>query len=193
MAGTIVNWSGTITTTEGLTQCLELPAERSQDLCTLYQYDALGNTLVVTDALGTMTRSFYDSLGRLEATVSNWDPASLSSPDDCALSPSNQSGENLCTLYGYDAAGRQISTTNALSQTSLTVYDAAGRPFISVANWDGSAIDEPGDCDFGPGSEQNLCTITAYDSLGRRVSVTDPMSNTTRFQYDGLGLSLIHI
>jgi hypothetical protein len=33
--------------------------------------------------------------------------------------------ENICTLYGYDDAGNQITTTNALNQTSLTVYDGA--------------------------------------------------------------------
>ena len=60
--------------------------------------------------LGRMTRTFYDALGRVEATVSNWSPATLSSPADCVLSAANESVENVCTLYGYDAAGNQVTT-----------------------------------------------------------------------------------
>ena len=128
---TVANWSGasgSITDTAGLANCFTLPADRDSDLCTLYQYDELGNTTVVTDSAGRMQRTFYDELNRTVATVANWQPATLSSPADCLMASDNLSDENICTKYGYDAAGNQITTTNPLSQTSLTVYDAANRP-----------------------------------------------------------------
>ena len=183
---TVSHWQGTITDPD---QCQFPPAQADRDLCTRYQYDLLGNTIVVTDPLGSMTRSFYDSLGRLQASVANWDPASLNSPADCLLSPTNRSDENLCTLHGYDAAGRPFGSTNAAGQTTLTVYDRAGRPAVSVANWDGTtAIDGPEDCDYAdPAATGNLCTVTRYDSLGRRSRVTDAMGYHTDFGYDGLG------
>lgn len=49
-------------------------------------------------------------------------------------SATNDALENICTLYGYDDAVDQITTTNALNQTNLTVYDGAKRPFLTVQN-----------------------------------------------------------
>ncbi|MCI0576314.1 MAG: DUF6531 domain-containing protein, partial [Chloroflexi bacterium] len=189
---TIANWQGnnsSLIIAFDLDQCFALPAERDYDICTLYQYDEVGNTTLVIDTLGRMTRTFYDPLNRVQTTVANWNPATLDGPEDCVIEPGNDSVANICTLYGYDEAGNQITVTNALSQTSLTVYDSANRPVIQVTNWDGQTeIDEVEDCVLNdPDAVENLCTITTYDHLGRRVSVTDPMDNVTEFAYDGLG------
>src|SRR5690606_18193908 len=72
IAGTVENWSGLITTASELSDCLELPQERDNDVCTLYAYDPAGNTIIITDTLGRMTRNFYDPLNRVVATISNW-------------------------------------------------------------------------------------------------------------------------
>ncbi|MCC6605575.1 MAG: hypothetical protein IT327_20380 [Anaerolineae bacterium] len=58
----------------------------------------------------------------------------LTAAANCALSAINDALENICTLYGYDDAGNQITTNNALNQTNLTVYDGANRPVITVRN-----------------------------------------------------------
>jgi YD repeat-containing protein len=88
----------------------------------------------------------------------------------------------------YAAAGNQITTTNALNQTSLTVYDDANRPIIRVANWDGTTITQTAHCSFPPSQpDTNLCTVTGYDVRGRRSSTQDPMGNVTDFGYDVLG------
>jgi len=135
-----------------------------------------------------MTRTFYDALGRVQATVANWNPDTLSSPQDCILSPTNESVENVCTLYGYDAAGNRITTANALNQTSLTVYDEINRPVISVANWDGAPIANEADCSFPPTqADSNLCTVTYYDERGRRSAAKDALGNRTEFDYDSQG------
>ena len=88
--GTITNWDGSTT----LANCSSLPTMRDNNICTQYEYDEVGNTIIVTDTLGRMSRTFYDDLNRVEATVINWQP-SLTSPDNCVLSATNDAMENM--------------------------------------------------------------------------------------------------
>jgi len=84
--------------------------------------------------------------------------------------------------------GRQITATNALNQSSLTVYDEINRPVISVANWDGTPIDEEADCAFPPTrADTNLCTVIYYDARGQRSAIKDPLGNETKYGYDAQG------
>src|SRR5690606_758468 len=186
---TVENWQGTLTSAEAVrASCFNLEPRRDSDICTAYQYDEVGNTMIVTDTLGRMTRTFYDELNRVAATVQNWNPATLDEVTDCVLAAGNEAAENVCTLYGYDAAGNQITVTNALEQTSLTVYDDLNRPFLQVANWDGTPIDDESDCSFPPAQpDVNLCQVTSYDALGRRSSTQDPLGRLVTLAYDGLG------
>lgn len=182
--GMILNWDGTTT----LDTCLSLPAERDENICMMFGYDEKGNTTVMTDTLGQMSRTFYDEMGRTEATVINWNPATLSTPEDCVLSPDNSSEENICTLTEYDAAGNQTVVTNALGQRALTVYDDANRPFINVANWDGTPIFAETDCSFPPAQpDVNVCMVTYYDDQNRPESTKDPMGNLADVGYDSQG------
>jgi RHS repeat-associated protein len=190
--GMILNWDGQAT----LDDCLTLSPERDDNVCTLFAYDEVGNTIIVTDthstdsgqALGRMTRTFYDELGRVEATVANWNPATLASPGDCLLAPDNDSDENICTRHEYDAAGRQTLVTDALGRQTLTVYDAANRPFITVANWDGTPITSVEDCAFPPAQpDTNICTVTLYDQFGRPAATQDALGNMVEMGYDSLG------
>ena len=184
-AGTIANWDGSTT----LDDCGNLPPERDDNICTRYSYDAVGNTILTTDTLGRHTRTFYDPLDRVTAVVHNWNPTTLSTPANCVLSPDNMQTENVCTLFGYDSLGRQITSTNALNQTTLTLYDAAGRAVVQVANWDGQAFIQPNGagCATDPLATANICHLTTYDAFGRRAATNDPLGNVTQFTYDGLG------
>jgi RHS repeat-associated protein len=200
VVGTVQNWSGTIDTLAELQSCLTpspaYPAERDTDVCTGYKYDEVGNTTVVTDSLGRLNATFYDELNRVKATVANWQGASstITGPDtldNCFDLPAERDTD-VCTVYGYDPAGNQITVTNALTQTSLTVYDSANRPAIQVQNWNGAVISTTdttncADTAADPTAIVNLCTFTGYDGLGRRAVVTDTMGLTTTFEYDGLG------
>jgi RHS repeat-associated protein/uncharacterized repeat protein (TIGR01451 family) len=182
--GVILNWSGTIT---DLADCAFPPTQADLDLCTLYTYDELGQVTVVTDPMGRQTRTFYDALTRVAGTVVNWTP-SLTSLADCVLSPANQAETNICTVFGYDKVGNQITVTNALNQTSLTVYDALNRPIITVANWDGTAIDSSDDCIFPASpSDTNVCSTTTYDAASRVIATQNPMGQVTEQAYDTLG------
>ena len=185
----VANWNGSANPCAYLQTATPVPPAPDENLCTLYAYDAVGNTIIVTDSLGRASRTFYDARNQVIATIENWQAATLSSPADCNLAPTRAGDENVCTLYGYDAAGKQITITNVLSQTSLTVYDAAGRAFLTVQNWDDSVvIDEAADCTFPPTrADVNVCALTTYDALGRVATTKDALGLVTRYHYDGVG------
>ncbi len=186
--GNIRNWSGTINRIEDLPTCFSLPADRETDICALYAYDAVGNRIIVTDTVGHMTRTFYDELNRGWAMVENWNPATLTSPTDCVLAADNHADENICSLSGYDDQGRHITTTNALGQTSLTVYDAQNRPYLTVANWDGTSIQDVSDCHFPPlQPDVNLCSVSFYNDQGQRTTTQNAMGRITEYGYDDVG------
>jgi hypothetical protein len=54
----------------------------------------LANDVIL--ATGRMTRTFYDELGRTSATVANWNPVTLVSPNECILTSANESEEMEC-------------------------------------------------------------------------------------------------
>ncbi|MEM9773651.1 MAG: RHS repeat-associated core domain-containing protein [Chloroflexota bacterium] len=194
MEGQVVNATGTIASINDFGTCFTLAADRDTNLCTQYEFDEVGNTTITTDPSGRQTRTFYDALNRVEATVMNWD-GTITAANQCVYGSANVSysqniDTNICSKPGYDSVtGRQVSSTNALGQTSLTVYDEIGRPFISVANWDGTTtITSEADCSFPPAeADTNLCSVTYFDDLGRRSGTKDPMGNETDFDYDDLG------
>ena len=70
-----------------------------------FAYDALNRQIAATDGRGNTTRTEYDALGRVAATIDALGHA---------------------TTYGYDALRRQISVTDPLTNTVYTAYDAEG-------------------------------------------------------------------
>jgi RHS repeat-associated protein len=72
------------------------------------------------------------------------------------------------TLAGYDAAGRQVTATDAMNHTTLYVYDGDSH-LVKTILPDGTFV-------------QN-----AYDSQGRLTGFTDSMGRTTQYQYDAPG------
>ncbi|MCA9923643.1 MAG: VCBS repeat-containing protein [Anaerolineales bacterium] len=185
--GTIVNWDGDENTT--LADCD--PLSNETNICTQYEYDNLGRQTIVTNALGQRTKTFYGPTGLVEGTIANWD--GTIDLTGCVFNPLDVSDDNVCTVYGYDNAGQRITTKNAVGQQTLTVYDELNRPFLTVAGWDGATvnglpvIDGEEECSFPPDNpDENLCSVTYYDALGRRSSVKDVMGNMTEFGYDGL-------
>lgn len=200
---TVQNWTDTLIVDEDdLYLCFESSShgtDNDQNICSLTEYDGVGNVIVTTDETGVKTRTFYDDLYRVIATVQNWnsgdDPnlvgSPVNSPADCVYASNNINEENICSKVGYDpVTGRRVTSTNALGQTSLTVYDYLGRAFLTVANWDGvTVIDEEVDCTFNPApstSDTNLCSVTYYDSAGRASGRKDAKGFLSSNSYDGL-------
>ena len=183
--GMITNWQSGFP----LEQCYDagLSETRDENICMTFEYDGVGNTVVLTDSTGMATRTFYDELNRVTATVVNWNPATLQSPEQCVLSPDNIATENICSLSSYNKIGQAVTQTNALGQVSLIVYDSLNRPIIQVANWDGTPIASEVDCHFPPlKSDTNVCQVTRYDALGRMSSTVSPLGEEVTMSYDSL-------
>ena len=125
-------------------------------------YDAVGNVVQTTDALGNVTTYEYDSLGR-QTKVIEPDP-------DTGLSTTNS--PTISTAY--DADGNVLTQTDALLNVTSYVYDAVGRKTEE-------------DRTNPAGSGAPTVTYYAYDSAGNLASVTDPLGRITSYQYDMAG------
>ena len=157
---------------------------------TTYQYDALGNVLLVADAKGNTTGITYDPLSR---KVRMSDPSM---------------GE---WQYGYDGNGNLTSQTDAKGQTISFQYDSLSRPWcktypngatISYSYDDTSSYSWYGTLspNYGIGklaevvdnASRNSSGTTQffYDKQGRATQVLrtiDGNQYSTQFQYDQLG------
>ena len=128
---------------------------------TAYDYDAWGNTTVVTNAAGSVQRF-------------HWEPPAYSPPTlstaGKVLSATN--GAGVTTLYTYDPAGKIVTHTQATGtpQQTVDVYRSTAR---------GQLIEQV------DGGER--VTTYGYDALGNTVAITDPRGSVTRYAYDMIG------
>jgi RHS repeat-associated protein len=161
-------------------------------------YDALGRRISDTPpGLGATIHS-YNGLGDETCTVAPASGAATQVPDpncNAVTAPPNTpanmttrrnydldgrvisqtadvTGAPALTTYGYDALGREYTTTDPAGFTTTTTYDGVGRVTRSVA---GSAI-----------------TDATYDRAGEELSVTLPYASGstptfTRLAYDPAG------
>lgn len=164
------------------------------NVTTSVEYDALGNVISSTDALGNSSYRYYDVLGRLKAVA---EPGTTTG-----------SGATLITLteYSHDAYGNVVtkrdyansiasanSTTYAAGSTSsddrisLARYDVRGNV---IQNADANGINHFASYDAqnhlrkqwqavtnADGSVHTLFTAYEYDALGRRTASITPGSN----------------
>jgi RHS repeat-associated protein len=155
---------------------------------TTYRFDARGNTLSRTDALGQTTSFDYasgsslllsttDSLGR--ATRLAYDAqGNLTQITDPAGNVRTLTYEptfnrvtsiteplGTVTQFGYDPPGNLTRVTDPLGAQTTLAYNSSGQPT--------SATDPLGNI-----------TIFTYDAVGSLASLADPLGNTTRRTYD---------
>jgi RHS repeat-associated protein len=136
-----------------------------------YTYDAIGQKLSMTDALGKTTRWTYDARGNTTTT---------SLPDESA------------TKYAYDAEDRVISATDALGAVTSYEYDQRGN-MTSLADSKGNTYQFQYDR-----RHHKVATIYpdksretwAYDLLGRMVTYVNRSGQTKSVTYNAIGQPL---
>ena len=176
--------------------------QNQRNIVTLYDYDALGRQVKLTDTSGRITLSDYDKLSRVLTTTQNYLQGQVQNYKDTATG--NQ--YNLKTTFAYDARSNQIAVTDTRNVVTRTYYDALGRSVVIVQNLTGS-ITNPTPPDRGNPVDPlaNLRTDTVYlgdgsvdyvldelgkkndygyDALGRLTTVLDPLLNPTNYEYD---------
>jgi RHS repeat-associated protein len=187
-----------------------------QDIITASQYDAAGNLVRSVDALGSQHFTVYDVLNRPVKTVrSAKDSATVSlnpgdsgydaanDPRSSSYVPDSAADRDLIETSEYDAMGRIVRSTDVLGRVTRTVYDTLGRVSRSIgsyvaqgssdpANWvweAGAWKQAPGGTaiDHGTRNDQNLISLTVYDTTGRVLYTQDTLGRRTWQQYDGFG------
>ena len=129
-------------------------------------YDAVGNVLAVTNALGYTTRYQYDVENRQIAEIDPATPCTEPNGSVAVVQPT--------TSYAYDLDGNLLSTTDPDGNTTRYEYDALNRQVAS--------IDALGNV-----------TKTAYDAYGNVAEVIDPLLRSTEYVYDNLGRKIEEI
>jgi RHS repeat-associated protein len=177
-----------------------------RNVATTNRYDALGRVYETVDALGHVTHTDFDGLGRAVDTIQNYvSGGAVNSTTNVETSTVYDGlGETLqginadgnATTYTYDGLGDQVSSTDPLTHTTLMGYDGTGTlrwektPVGQVTVYDvdgmGRVISTIANYQTGSSTapDQDLTTTTAYDAAGRTVSSTDPGGTVTVFTYD---------
>ncbi len=179
----VVNMSGasTLQTTENFYTTIDA---RVPYRCDAWEVDT---TLAGSPAKKTVKRYSYDNYGNVLVE------------DD--LGVDGYSDDNVTTWFGYvkndtdflscrnSAVTVKTGDTVYTSINKILLFDAAGNRFRDVGDPNNPSI--PKYCDSA-GEEQNFSvspwsvatTLRTYDSFGNLETVTDPVSNVTRYVYD---------
>ncbi len=163
------------------------PAYPDQNVRTDYVYDDAGNQIASIDTLGRITRSYFDSGGRLIVEVRNLTGQAIGVGTPPSYNPAYPD-QNIRTDYTYDADGRTIAVTDTLGRATRTYYDGLGRSRYIVENLVGQAISVPTPPSYNPvNPDENIRTEYVYDAAGNQVAVIDTLGRITRTYYDDLG------
>ncbi len=167
-----------------------------------YQYDAMGNVISTTDALGNTSSSTYNLAGLLE-TVTDAETAARNYAFTVKYSYNGLGQKSRETYQGatysyyyngignllrteidgvlkssstYDLAGREISFSDALGNTTIKKWNNLNKLSKTVSQGD-ATID-------------SLQTIYQYDKLGNLVYTKDSMGAINTYTYDSFGRNL---
>ncbi|MEO8611410.1 MAG: RHS repeat-associated core domain-containing protein [Chloroflexota bacterium] len=191
-----------------------------RDLVETTDYDALGRVIRTQrlldsrpDAQWDSMLFGYDALGRQvktvrSATQSEYDLGA--DPDLSEYVPSPDADSDLLTQTVYDANGRVLYTTDALGARTYFVYDGLGRQVRAIANFveqaeapelwvwdinelrwelsDGAPDGTP--IDHGTKLDQNIVSLTQYNSDGRVLYTQDIVGRVNTNVYDARGRSI---
>ncbi|MES2443088.1 MAG: LysM peptidoglycan-binding domain-containing protein [Pseudomonadota bacterium] len=117
----------------------------------------------VTDATGQVTRLDYDAAGNLTKITA---PAAYAG------------AAQQVTLFGYNANGDLVSTTDALGNATVFTFDGSGN-VLTATDRLGATLGQVVTRTYGTRNELLTETRSASDASGAAVSVT------TRYAYDG--------
>jgi RHS repeat-associated protein len=188
------------------------PARPDTNVVTLYGYDLLGRTTLITQTgilTGTLssatllfsqaasrtTRIEYDGLGRPVTTTLNYRPE---------ITTPNLPDVNVKTYTYYDGAGNPIWQSDLLGRWTRTEYDVLNRPVTTTLNFENGdpASVDPANLGWTDGTDTDLVSVTVYNTLGqpeRRIenyvdgifSASEPLTDRiTLSDYTAIGQAI---
>ncbi len=185
------------------------PARPDRNVAQVQEYDALGRTVVMTDALGVATLTRYDRLDRPVATVRNavagapttaiTNVTTLQAYDALGRTTVVTDATGAATRGSYDGLGRTSMITDAVGRVTRTGYDANGVPRwwlrhdgqLTVWQTDGLGRVVATIANYGDGqvsanepADRDLTIRTTYDAAGRSVRAVATDGRVTQYAYD---------
>jgi RHS repeat-associated protein len=167
----------------------ELPREVTDplDASVTTTYDALGNVLSVTDALGKVTNYSYDAASRL-TTVTDPDGHATTYDYDAVgnlVARTDASGH--ITSYEYDLAKHLVSSSDPLGNDWVLTHDGNGNvvtyedPRGQTRNYVYDALNRLTSINYGPAGTPDVAM--AYDASGNLTELADG-AGTETYSYD---------
>ncbi len=175
------NGNTTTMTYDGNGNMLSLAADPSLGYpAQTWTYNSLNEVLTHTDARGHETDYSYDSNGNLTSVVK---PGGLTTtynldPSNPGLVDSAVDARGKTTSYEYNALNELSAVTDPDGNRTTYGYDPAGHQ---------TTVTTPRGNVDGCGCASDYTTTTAYNAVGQKLSVTDPLGNETTYSYDDAG------
>ena len=152
-------------------------------------YDDRNNLIRVVDPAGNTTRFGYDDWNNLIAITDTLGNVTRLAYDEWGQLRSVTDATGTVTHYGYDEWGNRIVITDALGNVTRLAYDPAGRLTSIIDALGHTTVLTYDRNDRLVSVRDPLGGIFryGYDPAGRLLDVTDPLSRTTRYEYDAAG------
>jgi RHS repeat-associated protein len=134
----------------------------------VYEYDAAGNVVKITDPLGKIRSFTFDARGN-------------------KLTETDALGKT--TTFTYDANNNPLSQTDALGHTTSRTFNARGQVLTQtdpLGRVTTSTFSATGNLLTSRDAANNLSQFT-YDAKGNQLTGTDPLGNTITSIYDANG------
>jgi len=158
-------------------------AEEPEYETTTYVYDDGHYIKDIIDSRGlTPIRYIYDNNGLLEQVIDAKGQGHEITIDHDVTAKTETVTDRLgnVTIYGYNERGNVVSVTNALYQTTISIYGDSYNPDKPTEVKVPLVADPSSDADYS-------ITRYAYDDKGRPLLITDPEYNVTAIVYDQIG------
>ena len=159
-----------------------------RDLPTIYQYDGFDRRTQITDAVGGQANNHYDPASNAISTLRSGQPGGPSPGDNSGagnvlLSQRTYEYDELSRNYQFDERSINGSSFVASGVTTLRPPSITPGP-LNPGSISTQAIYDRNSRLVQAIGDDLATTATQYDGVNRRILVTDPQGNTTRYTYD---------
>ena len=140
---------------------------------TIFEYNANGDTIKITDAKGNFIQREYNSINKISAVIDANGNRTEFEFDNLGNQIKTTYPDNTTELSKYNAIGNEIESIDRAGRVTKNIYDSADRVIEIIYP------------DATPNNDlDNPREINSYDQAGRLISVKDTNNNVTSYVYD---------